>query len=97
MFQRPLAALLAVLALFLAGCGGESESAEPAQPTSPAVVETTAAPEFPVTVEVVAFDWNCPKFITPRYTADEVRAAAEPLRARIAELESVVASLGGHS
>ena len=50
-----------------------------------------------VTVEVVAFDWNCPKFITPRYTADDVRAAAEPLRARIAELESVVASLGGHS
>ena len=50
-----------------------------------------------VTVEVVAFDWNCPKFITPRYTADEVRAATEPLRARIAELESVVASLGGQS
>ena len=50
-----------------------------------------------VTVEVVAFDWNCPRFITPRYTADEVRAATEPLRARIAELESVVASLGQHS
>jgi iron complex transport system substrate-binding protein len=50
-FQRPLAALLAALALFLAGCGGESESAEPAQPTSSAAVETTAAPEFPVTVE----------------------------------------------
>jgi len=46
-----------------------------------------------VTVEVVAFDWNCPRFITPRYTADEVRAATEPLRARIAELESVIASL----
>jgi predicted pyridoxine 5'-phosphate oxidase superfamily flavin-nucleotide-binding protein len=45
-----------------------------------------------VTVEVVAFDWNCPKFITPRFTADEVRAATEPLRARIAELEAQVAS-----
>jgi hypothetical protein len=45
-----------------------------------------------VTVEVVAFDWNCPKYITPRYTADEVRAATEPLRARIAELEAMVAS-----
>ena len=50
-----------------------------------------------VTVEVLAFDWTCPKFITPRYTADQVRAATEPLRARIAELESVVASLGGQS
>ena len=44
-----------------------------------------------VTVEVVAFDWNCPKFITPRFTADEVRAATEPLRARIAELEAQLA------
>jgi len=50
-FQRPLAALLAALALFLAGCGGESESAEPAQPTTSAAVETAPAPEFPVTVE----------------------------------------------
>jgi predicted pyridoxine 5'-phosphate oxidase superfamily flavin-nucleotide-binding protein len=48
-----------------------------------------------VTVEVVAFDWNCPKFITPRFTADEVRAATEPLRARIAELEAIVAEARG--
>ena len=52
MFHRPLAALLAVLALFLAGCGEESESSAPQQPTSSAVVETAPAePEFPVTVE----------------------------------------------
>ena len=25
-----------------------------------------------VLVEVIAFDWNCPKFITPRFTADEI-------------------------
>jgi iron complex transport system substrate-binding protein len=51
-FHRPLAALLAVLALLLAGCGGESESSAPQQPTSSAVVETLPAePEFPVTVE----------------------------------------------
>ena len=28
-----------------------------------------------VTVEVAAFDWNCPKYITPRFTVEEVRAA----------------------
>jgi uncharacterized protein len=43
-----------------------------------------------VTVEVVASSWNCPKYITPRYTADEVHAATEPLRARIAELEAML-------
>ncbi len=24
-----------------------------------------------VTVDVIAYDWNCPKYITPRFTADE--------------------------
>jgi iron complex transport system substrate-binding protein len=51
-FHRPLAALLAVFALFFAGCGGESESSAPQQPTSSAAVETAPPePEFPVTVE----------------------------------------------
>lgn len=39
-------------------------------------------------VEVVSFDWNCPKYITPRYTAAEVEHAVAPLRQRIAELEA---------
>ena len=34
-----------------------------------------------------AFDWNCPQHITPRYTIDEIQAAAAPLQARIAQLE----------
>jgi predicted pyridoxine 5'-phosphate oxidase superfamily flavin-nucleotide-binding protein len=38
-------------------------------------------------IEVVSFDWNCPKYITPRYTAVEVEEAIAPLRRRIAELE----------
>jgi predicted pyridoxine 5'-phosphate oxidase superfamily flavin-nucleotide-binding protein len=38
-------------------------------------------------IEVVSFDWNCPKYITPRYTAAEVQEIVAPLRARIAELE----------
>lgn len=41
-----------------------------------------------MTVEVVAFDWNCPKLITPRFTTDEVRALTEPLKQRIQELET---------
>lgn len=39
-------------------------------------------------IRVVAFDWNCPKYITPRFTAAEIHAAVAPLKARIAELES---------
>ena len=38
-------------------------------------------------IDVVGFDWNCPKFITPRYTAAEVEEMVGPLRRRIAELE----------
>lgn len=39
-------------------------------------------------VEIVSFDWNCPKYITPRYTAEDVQGVIAPLQARIAELES---------
>jgi len=39
-------------------------------------------------IDVVSFDWNCPKYITPRYTAAEVEEAVAPLRQRITELEA---------
>lgn len=39
-------------------------------------------------IEVMSFDWNCPKYITPRYTEAEIEAAVAPLRQRIAELEA---------
>ena len=45
------------------------------------------AAERVVTVNVVAYDWNCPKYITPRYTKSEIDAAIAPLRQRLAELE----------
>jgi uncharacterized protein len=41
-------------------------------------------------IEVVSFDWNCPKYITPRYTAAEVEQVVAPLRQRIAELEAQI-------
>jgi hypothetical protein len=39
-------------------------------------------------IEVVSFDWNCPQYITPRYTDEEVQELVAPLKARIAELEA---------
>lgn len=39
-------------------------------------------------IDVISFDWNCPQYITPRFTEAEVRAAVAPLNQRIAELEA---------
>ncbi|MEO6755571.1 MAG: pyridoxamine 5'-phosphate oxidase family protein [Chthoniobacteraceae bacterium] len=39
-------------------------------------------------IEVVSFDWNCPQYITPRFTEAEVEAHIATLKARIAELEA---------
>ena len=39
-------------------------------------------------IRVVGFDWNCPQYITPRYTAAEIAEASQPLHERIAELEA---------
>jgi predicted pyridoxine 5'-phosphate oxidase superfamily flavin-nucleotide-binding protein len=41
-----------------------------------------------VFIDVISFDWNCPKYITPRYSAEEVEEYVEPLKRRIAELEA---------
>lgn len=45
-------------------------------------------------IDIIGFDWNCPKYITPRYTLDEVEEAVAPLRKRIAELEARLRSEG---
>jgi hypothetical protein len=50
-----------------------------------------AAVERLVRIEVLSFDWNCQKFITPRFTAAEVEALVAPLQARIRELEARLA------
>ena len=41
-----------------------------------------------VIIDVVSYDWNCAKYIAPRYSLEEVEALARPLRERIATLES---------
>ena len=44
-------------------------------------------------IDVISFDWNCPKYITPRFTAAEVEEAVNPLKKRIAELEAELKAL----
>jgi predicted pyridoxine 5'-phosphate oxidase superfamily flavin-nucleotide-binding protein len=44
-------------------------------------------------IEVVSFDWNCPQYITPRFTEAEVEQAVAPLKAQIAELEAQAGAL----
>ena len=46
-------------------------------------------------IDVVGFDWNCPQYITPRYTASEVAELVAPLKARLAELEAQVRTTEG--
>ena len=52
--------------------------------------DTREIVERVVLIDVVSFDWNCPQYITPRYTALEVQEFAAPLKARIAELEALL-------
>ena len=52
--------------------------------------ETRSIVERLFLIEVVSFDWNCPKYITPRYTAAEVERVVAPLRQRVAELEAQI-------
>jgi len=39
-------------------------------------------------IHLVAFDWNCPQHITPRFSEAELAPALAPLRARLQELEA---------
>lgn len=38
-------------------------------------------------IRVEAFDWNCPQFITPRFSEAELEGRLRPLQERITELE----------
>ncbi|MEO0939181.1 MAG: pyridoxamine 5'-phosphate oxidase family protein [Pseudomonadota bacterium] len=50
-----------------------------------------------VTITVRAFDWNCPQFITPRFTEEDIAAMLgaklQEQEARIAQLEAELAAL----
>jgi predicted pyridoxine 5'-phosphate oxidase superfamily flavin-nucleotide-binding protein len=45
-------------------------------------------------IDVVAFDWNCPQYITPRYTLAEIEQMVRPLRERIADLTQQIEKKG---
>ena len=47
-----------------------------------------------VVITLEAFDWNCPKYISERFTLAEIDQAVAPLKARIAELEARLADAG---
>jgi predicted pyridoxine 5'-phosphate oxidase superfamily flavin-nucleotide-binding protein len=50
--------------------------------------------ERAIVLTVEAYDWNCPRHITPRFTAEEVQGRLlAPLQARVAELERENAEL----
>ena len=53
------------------------EYAESVGAQNPAAMELSgykARVERIVTIDIVAFDWNCPQHITPRYTEEEILA-----------------------
>ena len=66
----------------------------------PQLVTALATPELEkfaeriFRVRIISFDWNCPKYITPRYTGGEVSKLIAPLKHRIAELEAQLKDQG---
>jgi predicted pyridoxine 5'-phosphate oxidase superfamily flavin-nucleotide-binding protein len=65
----------------------------------PALVALTVEPAYKgkperlIKLRLEAFNWNCPRHITPRFTEGEVAHAIQPLRDRLAALESENADL----
>ena len=47
-----------------------------------------AKPERILLLHLVAFDWNCPQHITPRFTEAEIAETVQPLHDRLAALEA---------
>jgi uncharacterized protein len=41
-----------------------------------------------ILIHVEGFDWNCPQHITPRYTMEELQEALDPVREKLAKLET---------
>ena len=44
-------------------------------------------------IDVVGYDWNCPKYISPRYSTQDVEELVASLRGQISQLENDLRSL----
>lgn len=72
---------------------------EPVEHADPALLAAVAQSDYRAridrvaTIDVEAFDWNCPQHITPRFTEDEVTEAVRPLRDRVKALQAEVDAL----
>jgi predicted pyridoxine 5'-phosphate oxidase superfamily flavin-nucleotide-binding protein len=53
-----------------------------------AMPDYKAKPERILLLHLVAFDWNCPQHITPRFTETEIAEAMQPLRDRLSAIEA---------
>ena len=45
-------------------------------------------------INIEGFDWNCPKYITPRYTETQIKNIIEPIQKENAQLKTVLAQQG---
>lgn len=66
----------------------EETSAHPELVTQLADTKLWSVVERLVFIDVVSFDWNCPKYITPRHSVVKIEELVGPLKRQIAELEA---------
>lgn len=52
------------------------------------VPDYKAAVERVFVIHIEAYDWNCPQHITPRYTAEEIRDAAQAIEEESRQLQT---------
>jgi uncharacterized protein len=67
---------------------------------APDLVEQARHPELEpsaaaLVIDVIGYDWNCPQYITPRFTRAEIEAEFAPLRAEAARLRGELARRQG--
>ena len=63
-------------------------SADPELAAELALPGYRAKVERALVIHLVAFDWNCPQHITPRFSEAELEPALQPFRARLEALEA---------
>src|SRR5580704_3826460 len=62
-------------------------AADPELATKLTLPDTKAKVERGLVIHLVAFDWNCPQHIVPRFSEAELEPALQPFRARLEALE----------